>query len=125
MKQWLGPCFDIQCLTGIYQELIMKLSALKVSMITLAVAMAGCASTSDLDAARAESAAQASEALAAAKTAQQTADAALKAAAEAKQIAEAAKQTASDANGTAQEARQLAEDANTKIDRSFKKAMYK
>ncbi len=79
----------------------MKAHLLKASLIVASIALvAGCASNSDLAAVR-EQAAQA----------QRTAD-------EAKAQAAAAQQAA-------EEAKQSANDANTKIDRSFKKAMYK
>lgn len=86
----------------------MNTRLLKVSMIVASIVLAaGCASNSDLAAVR-EQAVQA----------QKTADAA-------KATADEAKASAAAAQQTAEEAKQSANDANTKIDRSFKKAMYK
>jgi murein lipoprotein len=86
----------------------MNTNLLKASLIVASIAlMTGCASNSDLAAVR-EQAAQA----------QRTAD-------EAQATAAAAQQTALEAQQAAEEAKQSANDANTKIDRSFKKAMYK
>lgn len=79
----------------------MNTQFLKVSMIAASIVLAaGCASNSDLAAVREQ-----------AMQAQKTAD--------------EAKATAAAAQQTAEEAKQAANDANTKIDRSFKKAMYK
>lgn len=79
----------------------MKANLLKASVIAATLVLAaGCASQNDLEAVREEAAA-----------AQRTAD-------EAKAAAAAAQQTAD-------EAKQSADDANTKIDRAFKKSMYK
>jgi murein lipoprotein len=80
-------------------ESLMKILKASIVAATLVLA-AGCASNGDLDKVREEAAA-----------AQQTAD-------EAKSAAAAAQQTAD-------EAKQSAADANTKIDRAFKKSMYK
>ncbi|MBK8287514.1 MAG: hypothetical protein IPK95_01830 [Cellvibrionales bacterium] len=80
-------------------ESLMKMLKASIVAATLVLA-AGCASNGDLDKVREEAAA-----------AQQTADSAAAAAAAAQQ--------------TADEAKQSAADANTKIDRAFKKSMYK
>lgn len=93
----------------------MKHSLLKASLISAVVAVsAGCASNSDVESLRGEI-----------SKAQQTADQALSAAQAAQQTADAARSAAADAKATADAAKQSADDANTKIDRSFKKAMYK
>ena len=79
----------------------MKKSLLKASLVAVSVILAaGCASNSDLAAVREE-------------------------AAQAQRSADEAKAAAAAAQKTADEALQSANDANTKIDRSFKKAMYK
>jgi murein lipoprotein len=83
-------------------ESLMKTTLLKASVVAATLVLAaGCASNGDLEKVREEAAA-----------AQQTAD-------EAKSAAAAA------AQATADEAKQLATDANTKIDRAFRKSMYK
>jgi murein lipoprotein len=78
------------------------------------VGLAGCASTSDLDKLRAE----VHDAATAASDAKATADAA-------KQEAAAASSTAADAKTTADEAKAMSEATDAKLDRMFKKAMYK
>ena len=78
------------------------------------VGLGGCATTSDLDALRAE-VRQANE------TAQQANNTANSAAAK----ADAASKEAAAASQTANEAKVSAEEANSKIDRMFKKSMYK
>jgi murein lipoprotein len=75
---------------------------------------AGCASTSAVD-----------EAKAAAAAAQQAAEDAKAAAARAESTANSAKSTAEEALRVANEANASAQEANTKIDRAFKKSMYK
>lgn len=84
----------------------MKHAARLLALFSI-IGLAGCASNGDLDAVKA--------------LAQQ-----------ANATAEAALQTANQANGTAQDAKMIAQDAQatsvateTKIDRMFKKAMYK
>lgn len=76
--------------------------------------LSGCASTSDMDSLRSEIR-QANDA---AQSAQSTADAARKEAA-------AASATASEAKATAEEAKSTADATAEKIDRMFKKSMYK
>ena len=78
------------------------------------VALGGCASTSELDTLRAEIR-QANE------TAQQASATASSAAAK----ADAASAQAAAASQTADEAKASAEEANNKIDRMFKRSMYK
>ena len=79
----------------------MKTTLLKASVVAATLVLAaGCASNGDLEKVREEAAA-----------AQQTAD--------------EAKSAAATAQATADEAKQLATDANTKIDRAFRKSMYK
>ena len=72
----------------------------KLLALFIVIGLAGCASTKDLDAVRAQ-----------ALQANATADAALK--------------TAEEAKTTALEAKTTAETTESKIDRMFKKAMYK
>ncbi len=88
----------------------------------------GCASTKDLEAVRAT----ADKAAAAAMKAQASADSAAAAAAKAQASADAAKYTSDAAKATADAAKASADSANacchdtqTKIDRMFKKSMYK
>jgi len=78
-----------------------------VLMLAALIGLAGCATTSDLDALRAE-----------VKQANETANGA-----DAK--ADAASKEAAAASQTANEAKASAEEANSKIDRMFKKSMYK
>jgi multidrug resistance efflux pump len=80
----------------------------------IVLGFAGCATNSDLDAVRTEVA-----------QANATADAALKAADEANRTAQEARDLALDANVTAEKANATAETTENKIDRMFKKAMYK
>ncbi|MFQ5643298.1 MAG: Lpp/OprI family alanine-zipper lipoprotein [Thiogranum sp.] len=81
--------------------------AILVLAMSVLVGMAGCATTSDIDALRAE--------------VQQANDTANSAAAR----ADAASREAAAAAQTANEARTSADEANSKIDRMFKKSMYK
>ena len=85
-----------------------------VAATSLVAGLGGCATTSDLNELRAE--------VDAAKT---DASAAKAEAAAASQTANEAKAMASDAVNTANEARMTSEETETKIDRMFKKAMYK
>lgn len=86
----------------------------KLLALFIAIGLTGCASTNDLDAVRLE-----------AQQANATAEAALKAANEAKATAQDAEATALAANATAQAAKATSETTENKIDRMFKKAMYK
>ena len=79
----------------------------KLLALFIAIGLAGCATTKDLEAVRAQ-----------AQQANTTADASLKAAEEAKAIAQ-------DAKATAQDAKATSETTENKIDRMFKKAMHK
>ena len=72
----------------------------KLLVLFMAIGLAGCATTKDLEAVRAQ-----------AQQANTTADAALK--------------TAEEAKATALDAKTTAETTESKIDRMFKKAMYK
>ena len=81
--------------------------AVKLLALFFIIGLAGCASNSDLDAVKAL-----------AQQANATAEAALKSANE-------ANGTAQDAKITAQDAKATSEATETKIDRMFKKAMYK
>lgn len=93
----------------------MPINNTKIAVALLAVAaLGGCASTSEMDTLRAE-VRQANETAA---SAQQTAQHALAA-------AEAAERKAAAAQRTADEASADAQTVNTKIDRMFKKTMYK
>jgi len=82
-----------------------------VLMLAALVGLTGCATTSDLDALRTELKAEVQQANDTANSAAAKADAASKEAAAASQ--------------TANEAKASAEEANSKIDRMFKKSMYK
>lgn len=86
----------------------------KLLALLIVLGLAGCATNSDLDAVRTQ-----------VVQANATADAALSAANEAKATAQEAKAIAEDANATAQKANATAETTETKVDRMFKKAMYK
>ena len=86
----------------------------KLLVLLIAIGLAGCASNSDVDAVRAL-----------AQQANATAEAALKAANEANGTAQDAKTIAMDANATAQDAKATSATTESKIDRMFKKAMYK
>jgi hypothetical protein len=98
-------------------------------LLVLGLALAGgCASTKDLDAVRAA----ADKAAAAAAKAQASADSAAAAAAKAQASADGARSTADTAKATSDAAKSSADAANaccrdtqTKIDRMFKKSMYK
>lgn len=86
----------------------MKSTVLKASIVACAVALAaGCASQQELEDVRGE-----------ARQAQATANQAL-------QAASTAQNTANQAQTTANEAKRIAEDANSRVDRSFRKSMYK
>jgi murein lipoprotein len=86
----------------------MSIKLFQAAVVTAAIALAtGCATNSDIEAVRSEAAA-----------AQKTAD-------EAKAAAAAAQQAADEAKQTAEAAKQSADEANAKIERSFKKSMYK
>lgn len=80
----------------------------------IALGVTGCATTKDLEAVRLQ-----------AQQANQTADAALQTAEDAKAIAQEAKMIAQNANATAQDADATSKTTENKIDRMFKKAMYK
>lgn len=80
----------------------------------IAFGITGCATTKDLDAVKLQ-----------AQQANQTADAALKTAEEAKAIAEEARAIAQNASAMAQDADATSKTTENKIDRMFKKAMYK
>ena len=79
----------------------------KLLALFIAIGLTGCATTKDLDAVRLE-----------VQQANTTAEAALKAANEANATAQAA-------NATAQAAKATSRTTESKIDRMFKKAMYK
>jgi murein lipoprotein len=83
-------------------------------VLFIALGLTGCATTGDIDAVRAL-----------AQQANATADAALQAANDAKATAQDAKAIAEEANATAQAANATSQNTETKIDRMFKKAMYK
>ena len=78
-----------------------------ILLLALTAGLGGCASTSELDALRAEI-----------REANETAQGAAA-------KADAASKEAAVASQTAEEARAAAEEANSKIDRMFKKSMYK
>jgi len=87
----------------------------KIALILAAlVGLGGCASTSELDSLRGEI-----------RQANQTAQQANETAASAAAKADAASRQAASASQTADEAKASAEEANSKIDRMFKKSMYK
>lgn len=86
----------------------------KLLALLIVLGLAGCATNSNLDALKTE-----------VQQANATADAALMAANEAKVTAQEAKAIAQDANTTAQNANATAETTESKMDRMFKKAMYK
>ncbi|RMD68703.1 MAG: hypothetical protein D6819_08745 [Gammaproteobacteria bacterium] len=92
----------------------MKKLALKVTLLTLPVFLAACASTKDLEKVKAT----ADQALRAAEQASQ-------AAGEAKNMAAQASSKADRAMEAAQEAQACCEETNEKIDRMFKRSMYK
>jgi hypothetical protein len=97
------------------KELIMLHSKGKMVFLLLAViGLAGCATTSDLDALRAE-----------VQQANDTANSAAAKADAASKEAAAARQEAAAAMRTADEAKASADEVNSKIDRMFKKSMYK
>jgi ribosomal protein L12E/L44/L45/RPP1/RPP2 len=78
-----------------------------VLIVSVLAGLAGCATTSDIDSLRAEI-----------KQANETANSAAA-------TADAASKEAAAASQTADEAKASAEEANNKIDRMFKKSMYK
>lgn len=86
----------------------------KLLALFIAIGLTGCATNKDLDAVRLEI-----------QQANTTAEAALKAANEANATAQAANATAQAANATAQAAKATSRTTESKIDRMFKKAMYK
>ena len=86
----------------------------KLLALFIAIGLTGCATTKDLDAVRLE-----------VQQANATAEAALKAANEANATAQEANATAQEANATAQDAKATSQTTENKIDRMFKKAMYK
>jgi murein lipoprotein len=87
----------------------------KLVLIPIALlGLAGCATTSDLDALRAE-----------VRQANETAQSALARAEAAEKQAAAASGEAAAAMQTAEEARAMATETDSKIDRMFKKSMYK
>jgi len=96
----------------------MKLSSITriatAGALVALVSLTGCASSSDLDKLRSEI----HDATATANDAKSTADAA-------KQEADAASSAAADAKSTADEAKAMSEATDAKLDRMFKKAMYK
>lgn len=93
----------------------------KMLALFIALGLTGCATTKDLEAVRL----QAQQANATADAALQAANAAKATARDAKILAEEANATAQRANATAQEAKATSQTTETKIDRMFKKAMYK
>ena len=90
---------------------IVKTSTL---ILTAAIALAGCASTSDMEQLRAD-----------VQQAQATADQAAADAASAMATAEKAESTANAALSAAERAEATSKDTEARIDRMFKKAMYK
>jgi murein lipoprotein len=110
-----------RCLTEVatsgelHKEQAMSKKLWKAVPVALFLAVAaGCASNSSVDEARAS-----------AEAAQRAAEEAKAAAASAESAAASAKQTADEAMRVANEANNAAQEANTKIDRAFKKSMYK
>lgn len=86
----------------------------KMLALFIAIGLTGCATTQDIESVRAL-----------AEQANATADAALRTANEANATAQEAKSIAQDANATAQNANATSAATEEKIDRMFKKAMYK
>jgi methyl-accepting chemotaxis protein len=86
----------------------------KLLALLIVLGLAGCATTKDLESVRTL-----------AEQANATADMALKTANEANATAQEAKAIAQEANATAQNANATAATTEDKIDRMFKKAMYK
>lgn len=80
----------------------------------MAVILGGCASTSDLDALRAE-----------VQTVKTTADQAARDASDAQASSQRAQAAAEDAARAAREARDISASTEAKIDRMFKRSMYK
>jgi murein lipoprotein len=89
-------------------------TALAVAGLVALTGLAGCASTSEIDSLRDEI-----------RQANATADSAASTADAARQEAAAASATAADAKLTAEEAKASADATAEKIDRMFKKSMYK
>lgn len=89
-------------------------NTVKLLALFIAIGLTGCATTGDLDTLRVQ-----------VQQANETANAALKAADEAKATAEQANVTAQQANAAAQDAQTTSAITESKIDRMFKKAMYK
>jgi len=101
----------------VYKELDMRSTNIKrvAGIVTLAaVGLAGCASTSEIDSLRSEI-----------RQANDTATNAASTAEAARSEAAAASRAAAEANATAEEAKAMAEATDAKIDRMFKKSMYK
>ena len=96
---WL-PETAIPQVYKLYKGEIRMKHTVKLLALLIAIGLAGCATTKDLEAVRAE-----------ARQANATADAALK--------------TAKEAKATAQDAKVTSETTESKIDRMFKKAMHK
>jgi murein lipoprotein len=92
-----------------------------VLMLAVLLGLTGCASSTDFDALRA-SVQQANQT---ANSAAAKADAASREAAAASKEAAAAKQQSASASQIANEAKAGAQEVNSKIDRMFKKSMYK
>jgi uncharacterized protein HemX len=86
----------------------------KLLALLIVLGLAGCAGTKDLESVRTE-----------VEQANATADAALRVANEANLAAQEARVLAQEANATAQKANATSETTEDKIDRMFKKAMYK
>jgi hypothetical protein len=113
---------------SLLERRVMKKIVAPVMLALGAVMLVGCASTGDLEAVRAT----ANKAAAEAAAAKAAADKAAAAAAKAQSSADAAKSSADAAVSSADTAKSSAESANaccrdtqTKIDRMFKKSMYK
>lgn len=86
----------------------------KLLALLIIFGLAGCAGTRDMDSMRTQS-----------EQANATAEAALRVANEANLAAQEAKAIATEANATAQKANATSQTTEDKIDRMFKKAMYK
>jgi len=92
---------------------IYRMSAIATGL-AMAVVLGGCASTSDLDALRAE-----------VDTVRATADQAASDAADAQASSQRAQAAAEEAAQAAREARDISASTEAKIDRMFKRSMYK
>lgn len=86
----------------------------KLLALLIVLGLAGCAGTKDIESVRTQ-----------VEQANATAEAALQVANEANLAAQEAKAIATEANATAQKANATSETTEDKIDRMFKKAMYK